>query len=168
MTAAIQKVGFVVVPGRGAASGKREYQDLGGSIRAQKPLFKQRGVDLDAFYEATLNLKIAARGFEVLQPLFRIRDLLWLPGYPGENFDLCNCCVSVAGVTYPALTYYPRPETKGPYAEPAPDDIVEVLAPFVPGLTYGTRGHLMIDAAQLRFERPRSVETGCEVNRGGR
>jgi hypothetical protein len=146
-----KSVPFEIVAGRGAASGQREYRELKGSIRAQKPHFKERGLNLDPFFEGTINARLPVERFEVVEPIIRIRGLVWLPGYPGENFDFCVCALTVGGETCPGLVYYPRPETKSAYAAPAPPDVMEILAPKMPGIRYGSRGTLHLDSRQVRL-----------------
>lgn len=149
--APLQSEEFVVVTGRGAASGQREYQEIGGTIRAQKPHFRRAGLDLEAFFEGTINAQLPIRRFEMRRPLFQAKDITWLAGYPGENFDFCNCTVTVAGLVYPALIYYPRPETKTAYASPTAENMVEILAPFITSLASCGRGTLSVDSTQLEF-----------------
>lgn len=151
MTLLRDAVDFQVVEGRGAASGRNEFVDLHGSLRAQKPLFKAAGIDLDSFFEGTINAELPIGGFEISAPLFRVRDLVWLDGHPGEDFDFCSCALQVHGLIYPGLIYYPRPETKHSYTRPVPPNLVEILAPFVAGLRYGTRGRLYVDPRQVKL-----------------
>ena len=142
---------FVVIPGRGAASGQREYCEIGGALRAQKPLFKTAGLDLEAFFEGTINARLPITRFEIRRPLFEARNIVWLPGYPGENFDFCNCSVEFDGRVYPGLVYYPRPETKTAFTKPTAENMIEILAPIIPSLGHGSCGTLIIDSSQLEL-----------------
>jgi hypothetical protein len=142
---------FVVVQGRGAASGRHEYQKLGGSIRAQQPHFKRAGLDIGMFHNATLNLDVAPFKMVVKRPLFRIRNVRWLRGFPGEDFDFMNAAICFGDRMTPCMIYHPRPETKEAFTQPVPGNIVEILAPFIDGIGYGTYGQLHFDPRQVEM-----------------
>ena len=142
-------VPFKVVPGRGAASGRNEYRDLGGSIRAQKPRFLERGLDLSGYHEATINADIAPYRFRMHQPLLTFRDIDWHPEMPPENFSFATASLRIDAQTVPALIYYPRPETKGAYASMPPDTMLEILAPLIDSLRYGTTGVLTVNPFEV-------------------
>lgn len=148
-TPEMRSVSCVVVRGRGAASGAREYAPLGGSIAAQKPRFKARGLDLSDFHNGTINLDISPKRFEVRAPRLTLRDIAWHPTMPPEDFSFCTAALEFGEQYVPALIYYPHPETKGPYGKMPPDTMIECLAPRVEGLAYGTEGVLWYDPAEV-------------------
>lgn len=150
-----QRTPFVVVRGRGAASGTAEYQDLGGSIRAQRPHFQQRGLDLSAFHCATINGDIRPSAADIHTPLITLRSIAWHPTLPPEDFSFASAAIEFGRERSPALIYYPRPETKGPYAQMPPDHIVELLAPHISGLDYGDKGFVWTDPRQVSIRQPR-------------
>ena len=140
---------FTLTSGRGAASGMREYAELGGSIAAQKPLFAARGLDLSAFYNGTLNLDIAPRRFSIIAPRLKLENICWHPDLPGETFSFCAAALEIGGAVYPALVYYPHPETKAAYGTMPPDTMIEVLAPFVENVRRGQQGGLWTDSNEI-------------------
>ena len=142
-------VPFTVVPGRGAASGRREYGELGGSIRAQKPVFLERGIDLAGYHDATINADIAPFRFRINRPLVTVRHIKWHPDMPAEDFSFAAATIRFADETVPALVYYPRPETKSAYAEMPPDTMLEVLAPRIEGIRYGSTGMLTVNPCEV-------------------
>ncbi len=149
MSPAWQRTAFRVARGRGAASGAREYADLGGSLRAQWPRFEERGLDLSAFHGATINADIRPAAADIHAPLITLRDIAWHPTLPPEDFSFAGAAIEYQGERYPAMVYYPRPETKGAYADMPPDYLVELLAPLIPGLAYGDEGQLWTDPRQV-------------------
>lgn len=84
----------------------------------------------------------------MVNPIFTARNVKWLPGHSGENFDFAAAAIEFGRLTIPALVYYPRPETKL-HVKPSPDTMIELLAPFVAGLQYGALGRLYIVPDQV-------------------
>ena len=140
---------FELIPGRGAASGQREYTSLGGSIAAQKPHFLARGLDLSAFHNGTLNCDIAPKRFEIRAPKLTLYDIDWHPDMPAEHFSFCAAAIELGEEITPALIYYPHPETKTAYADMPPDTMIEVLAPLIPNAAYGATGILWTDPDEV-------------------
>ena len=140
---------FTLVPGRGAASGRRDYSELGGSIAAQKPHFLSRGLDLSGFYNGTLNCDISPKRFSILAPRLTLEAIKWHPSLPAETFSFCAAAVELGAAIFPALVYYPHPETKGPYADMPPDTMIEILAPRIDAAAYGAKGVLWTDPEEV-------------------
>ncbi|SLN24416.1 hypothetical protein [Oceanibacterium hippocampi] len=80
-----------VVAGRGAASGAREYRELGGSLNAQFPHFLARGLDLRRFARATINVDASPLTFAFVDPLLTLRGIDWHPDMPAEDFSFSPC-----------------------------------------------------------------------------
>ena len=140
---------FVLTAGRGAASGQREYQELGGSIALQKPLFKARGLDLEGFYNGTLNADISPRKARLVRPYLTLENVKWHPRMPAETFSFSPAVVSIGEYTAQALIYHPHADTKGPYGKPTPETLLEILAPPLMGIYYGQAGSLQVDPVEL-------------------
>ena len=143
------KTPFTLTSGRGAASGRNEYAELGGSIAAQKPYFAARGLDLSGFHNGTLNCDLSPSRFDITAPRLTLEAIAWHPTLPAETFSFCAAAIELKDEIFPALVYYPHPETKGPYADMPPDTLIEVLAPFVEGATYGDKGVLWTDPEEI-------------------
>jgi hypothetical protein len=131
----------VVVPGYGAASG-RSYDSRypGGTIRAQKPYFMARGIDLSQYFDGTLNVDLAPHVPRPRNVLFQGR-IRWHPDIE-ELFMLSPVEVEAGGKRYAGLSYYPHPETKKEHFQP--ESVIELLLPWIDGLTAGS-------AIKMRF-----------------
>ena len=125
----------------------------GGTLRMQTPHFLALGLDLSAFYAGTLNVSIAPLRYRMLQPRHTFRALKWHPIEPAEDFSFIDCRLLVRDTPPIAgFIYHPHPDTKPEHFQ-APD-VLELLLPFVEGLTYGMEISMEIPAAQMVFEFP--------------
>jgi hypothetical protein len=126
-----------VLPGYGVASGRSgDPRFPGGTLAMQTPYFRERGLDLAPYHSGTLNLSIAPSRYRVLRPRLTLRDVRWHPTEPAEDFSFFDCRLTTdAGATAAGLIYYPHPETKPDHVQP--DDVLEVLSPWIAGLGYG-------------------------------
>ncbi len=144
---------FRLIPGRGAASGKREYQEFGGSIARQKPLFSARGLDLEGYFNGTLNADISPRRFSIERPFLTLRDIKWHPSMPAEDFSFAKALIAFGERRVQGLVYYPHPETKLAYVDPTPNTLIELLAPPIDlaleGNGYGLSGTLWLDREEI-------------------
>jgi len=124
-----------VIAGHGVASG-RSYDSRypGGTIRAQKPYFLARGVDLSAYFDGTLNVDLAPHVPAPKHCLFQGR-IKWHPDIE-ELFMLAPIEAEVCGKIYAGLSYYPHPETKKEHFQPA--TVVELLLPWIEGVGAGS------------------------------
>lgn len=135
-----------VVAGHGVASG-RAGPFPGGSIRAQRPHFAAAGVDLDGYYPGTINLSIAPARLALIRPTHTVRDVAWWPDVPPETFSFAPCIVAGPGGPVAGLLYRPHPETKPDHFQPP--TIVEILAPWIPGIAPGAHLTLEVDAERV-------------------
>ncbi|WP_156013212.1 hypothetical protein [Thioalkalivibrio sp. HK1] len=144
---------FVLVSGRGAASGRREYQEFGGSIARQKPFFLERGLDLGGYFNGTLNADISPKRFSIHHPFLTLRDIKWHPSMPAEHFSFAKALIEIGETSVQGLVYYPHPETKIAYVDPVPDTLIELLAPPIEGALdgkcYGQNGTLWLDPKEI-------------------
>lgn len=155
----MQTVKAKIVPGHQVASG-RSTKDLrfpGGTIRMQKPHFKQAGFDMDAFFggdfvHGTLNLDISPRKFTIKSPEIFLRAVTWSDITPAENFFLSPAKILFKETAYTALIYIPDPATKPDHFQ-APT-VIEVIAQTIPGAEYGAEVflHYAPDAIEISDE----------------
>lgn len=124
-----------------------------GTIQAQIPYFRALGLELGDYYCGTLNLSIAPWQFKPRQARFHFPNLRWTDQAPPEDFSFFDCQLLSHDQVVDGLIYYPHPETKPEHFQP--DSVLEVLAPFIPKLAYGTQLKLKLDDQQIRlFQTP--------------
>ena len=138
----------VVVAGYRVASGPSKDYPYGSLVR-QIPLFKERGLQLDGFYQGTLNVSIAPLVFEMVHPEFTFRQVEWTDLHPPEDFSFSRCSVSFQKIVYEGVVYYPHPETKIRHFENS--SIIEIICPFILGIQYGDRVEITLDANEVRI-----------------
>jgi len=120
-----------------------------GSIVMQAPLFKQHGINLDGYHNATLNLSIEPHQFKMLAPEYTVCDLHWAKGFPPEDFSFSKCEIEVNNTSYKGLIYYPHPETKiGHFHNTS---LIEVITHFIPSLKYGDQLLLKYNEAEINI-----------------
>ena len=120
--------------GYGVASGHSQQYPY-GSLERQVPIFKARGLDLAGCFLGTMNIDIRPLVFELVKPEFTFRDVGWTDLHPPEHFSFSRCRVAHADAEVEGWIYYPHPETKlRHFHDPS---LMEVIAPFMPGLTVG-------------------------------
>jgi hypothetical protein len=145
--------GWIVVAGilqRGHRVASGPSQDYPyGSLERQFPLFKGRGLDLDGFFQGTLNVSIAPHAWVWIRPTYTFRAVRWTDRHPPEDFSFAACRVRFKEVEYAGWVYYPHPETKiRNFQDPA---LIEAIAEEIPGITYGEPLVLMLDPAAIRI-----------------
>ncbi len=141
-------VNGVVVEGYRVASGPSQDYPY-GSLEKQIPLFKERGLDLERFYLGTLNVSIAPHTFEMANPEYTFRQVAWTDLHPPEDFSFSRCSIKFNGSRYAGCVYYPHPETKKRHFESA--SILEIISVFIPGIQYGERVELQLNADEIRI-----------------
>jgi hypothetical protein len=149
----------IVIPGHRIASGTStmDCRFPQGSIAMQAPHFKRQGLDLEAYFrgelfKGTLNVSIEPLVWEIVQPEYVMREVLWTDVQPAENFFLSPAALAYAGQSYRAMLYIPDPATKPAHFNPP--HIVDVLAPPIPGIGYGSEVELSYNRAAVRPRRP--------------
>jgi hypothetical protein len=124
-----------------------------GTLRMQAPHFLALGLDIYAFHFGTLNVSIAPLQYSVLEPRITFRGVKWHPIEPAEDFSFFDCCLVVPGTTsIPGLVYYPHPATKREHFQSP--EVLELLLPFVEGLSYGMSLTIRIPSSQILIESP--------------
>jgi hypothetical protein len=106
-----------------------------GALDRQRPIFKARGLDLDGYFNGTLNIDIRPATFAMLKPQFTFPQVEWTDLHPPETFSFSRCKVIYREVEYEGWVYYPHPETKlRNFQNPS---LLEVIALPIPGVQYG-------------------------------
>lgn len=134
-----------IVPGHRVASGQNGNPLFpGGTLKMQRPFFQALGLDLSPYHRGTLNVSIAPLRYRVLAPRLTLRGVRWHPTEPAEDFSFFDVRLLRDGApSAEGLIYYPHPDTKPTHFQQL--DVLELLLPFVNGLSYG---------AEIRFEVP--------------
>lgn len=141
----------VVSHGHQVASGKAQNSSYPDStIRMQKPLFQELGLDLTGFYDATLNVSIAPYIFSIEQPEFTFRQVEWTSLHPPEDFSFSRCKIIFNNILYEGWIYYPHPGTKKThFQEPS---IIEIIAPLIPEIQYGNEVQILLDESEVSLK----------------
>jgi hypothetical protein len=144
------KVTGVVECGHGVASGQASdspYPD--GTINMQIPFFKELGLDLTAYYAATLNVSIKPFSFAVINPEYTFRDVEWTQKHPPEHFSFSRCRLTYQNLMYDGWIYYPHPETKKRHFQNT--DVIEIISPYIPHLDDGNKIEIFINAEEIQL-----------------
>ena len=121
------------------------------------PHFRARGLDLAAFHGGTVNVSIAPLRYRVAQARITFRAVKWHPTEPAEDFSFFDVRLLRDGhPPVEGLIYYPHPETKPEHFQQP--DVLELLLPFVDGLSYGADLLLELPEEQMLIE-------DAEINR---
>ncbi len=145
-----QKVSGVVRKGHGIASGMNSDSPYPrGSIELQTPFFKERGLDLEGFYPATINVDISPYLFELFNPSFKFELIKWHENAPAETFSLSDCLIEHEGSIKPGYVYYPHPETK--IAHFQGPSTVEIIAEYLEKIYYGTELTILLNPAEINL-----------------
>jgi hypothetical protein len=141
-----------IVRGHQVASGRNGNPRFpGGTIRMQLPHFRSLGLDLSPFYPGTLNVSIAPRRYLVLRPRVTFKALKWHPIEPAEDFSFFDVrLVRDDQPSVDGLIYHPHPDTKPEHFQQP--DVLELLFPFVEGLSVATQLRLAVPPDQMIFE----------------
>ena len=106
-----------------------------GALDRQRPIFKDRGLDLEGYYNGTLNIDIRPHVFRMLKPEFTFRNVEWTDLHPPEHFSFSRCRVFFREEEYNGWVYYPHPETKKRnFHSPS---LLEIIAETIPNIQYG-------------------------------
>ena len=154
-----------LVAGYGVASGRAgdpRYPD--GTIALQLPVFAQLGVAvpgrrLDRVHAGTLNLDVSPSVAEWRTPPVTVRGVRWSPHAPPEDFSFAPCRVGPdAHRLVDAVCYHPHPDTKPEHDQPP--GVIEVLAPWIEGLSPEAEVLLEVDPRHLAVVPPSEGDVG--------
>lgn len=137
------------VEGHGVASGRDPGSPYpAGTISLQSPRFAEQGLDLSDCFAGTLNLSLAPLELRSEHPDHCFERLAWTDRHPPETFRFWRVLVRHGDCAPQAgWIYQPDPDTKLCHDQPAA--VVEVLAPFLPGLEPGASISLGVDPDRL-------------------
>lgn len=140
-----------VVAGHGVASGRSSTTPYpAGTIALQRPFFAARGLDLSECFSGTLNVSFAPQELVLTAPDVTFEHLDWSDRHPPETFSFWRIELRHnSAPPCPAWIYRPHPETKQRHSQPP--SMVEVLAPFQPGLNNGSSVSLHDPQQRLRL-----------------
>ena len=133
-----------IIEGYGVASGQGTNSPYPqGTILMQLPFFEKRGLDIRCYYPGTLNVSIAPHTFKIVRADYTFPQVGWTDVVPPETFSFVHCGLIKETIEYASLVYYPHPETKpAHFQQPS---TVELLAPYIPNLSYGSEIELRFD-----------------------
>ena len=141
-----------LVEGHRVASGLNgDARFPGGTLRMQTPHFQERGFDISHLYLGTLNASIAPLSYRVVKARHTFTNVKWHPTEPAEDFSFFDVRVTCPdGTAVAGYIYYPHPDTKPEHFQQP--DVLELLLPFVRGLSYGMALRLEVSADQMVIE----------------
>ena len=142
-------VSGVVMRGHHVASRKSEHYET-GTIEMQLPFFKERGLDLSDCYRGTINVSIAPYTFRLKKAERYFPKVEWTKKHPPEDFSFSQCHVIFDNHTYTGWIYYPHPETKIRHFQN--DSLIEIIAPYIPGLQYGDRLEIELQSDEIEAQ----------------
>lgn len=123
-----------------------------GALDRQRPLFKARGLDLEAYFNGTLNIDIRPDTFMMQKPEYTFQHVEWTDLHPPEHFSFSHCRVICREIEYAGWVYYPHPETKlRNFQNPS---LLEVIAQPIPELTYGDALEVLVNTAEIVVIKP--------------
>lgn len=123
-----------IIPGYGVASGKgRDPRYPEGTLKLQYPHFKERGLDLDAYYLGTLNIDITPHSYMIKTPKYFFEGVAWSTYIPPENFYFFEATLFYKGKRYDGLIYMPDPKTKVDHEQST--TMLEVIMPAIDGIS---------------------------------
>jgi hypothetical protein len=146
MTPVWTSVHGILVQGYRVASGPSQDYPY-GALERQRPLFKARGLDLDGYFNGTLNIDIRPFTFTMVKPEFTFHHVEWTDLHPPEHFSFSHCKVIYKEIEYDGWVYYPHPETKlRHFQNPS---LLEVIAEPIPGIMYGDKLVVMVNPDEI-------------------
>ena len=122
-----------------------------GSLARQRPIFKARGLDLNAYFNGTLNVDIRPVTFAMIKPEFTFEHVEWTDLHPPETFSFSRCKVIFKEIEYEGRVYYPHPETKlRHFQNPS---LLEVIAQPIPEIKYGDALDVLVNDDEIALTR---------------
>ncbi len=141
-------VSGIIIKGYMVASGlstNSPYPE--GSIKMQWPFFKERGLDLNPLFPATLNVSIKPKQFVVKYPRYTFRCIKWSDEHSPEDFSFSPCCVLYKNRCVSGFVYYPHPETKlDHHHDPS---TLEIITTYLKNIFYGAKVDVQINKNEI-------------------
>lgn len=139
----------VIVQGYRVASGPSKDYPY-GALDRQRPLFKAGGLDLDPYFNGSLNIDIRPHEFAMVNPEFTFRHVEWTDMHPPEHFSFSHCKVIFKDVEYDGWVYYPHPETKlRHFQNPS---LLEVIAMRISDIHYGDEVDVLLNSEEIALK----------------
>ena len=136
----------ILVQGYRVASGPSTDYPY-GALDRQRPLFKERGLDLTACFNGTLNIDIQPNTFKLLKSEFTFHHVEWTDLHPPEHFSFSHCKVIYKDIEYKGWVYYPHPETKlRHFQNPS---LLEVIAVHILQIKYGDNLDVLVNPEEI-------------------
>lgn len=117
------------------------------SLEKQKPYFKALGLDLQEYFNGTLNISIAPLEFDMAHPEFTFELVEWTDLHPPETFSFSRCQVFFRNVEYTGWVYYPHPETKKTHFQNP--SLIEVITYHIPEIQYGDEIEIEVNTDEI-------------------
>ena len=141
----------VIVQGYRVASGPSKDYPY-GALERQKPIFKSRGLNLDGYFNGTLNIDIRPYTFQLIKPEFTFYHVEWTNLHPPEHFSFSRCKVVYKDIEYEGWVYYPHPETKRRHFQNP--SLLEVIAYPIPEIHYGDKVQVFVNPDEIVVSSP--------------
>ena len=141
------RVSGVLAQGYRVASGPSKDYPY-GALDRQRPFFRSGGLDLNAYFNGTLNLDIGPFEFRMQKPEYTFQHIEWTDLHPPEHFSFSRCKVVYRETEYNGWVYYPHPETKlRHFQNPS---LLEVIAMPIDGIQYGDFLQALLNPEEIR------------------
>ena len=145
----MQIKGIIVQGYRVASAPSKDYPY--GALEKQRPHFASRGLDLNNYFNGTLNIDIRPFEFTMLKPQFTFHHVEWTDLHPPEHFSFSRCKVIFKEVEYDGWVYYPHPETKlRHFQNPS---LLEVIAMPIPDIQYGDEVSVWVNDEEIQIQK---------------
>jgi hypothetical protein len=138
----------VLVRGHGVASGPSAAYPY-GSLERQRPIIKKLGLDLDGYFNGTLNIDVSPHTLRMAKPAHVFRGVEWTDLHPPEDFSFSRCRLRFEGRQYDGWVYYQHPETKLRHFHDA--SLIEVIAEEIFGIEIGDAVEVALNASEVRL-----------------
>jgi hypothetical protein len=140
----------IIAEGYHVASGPSKDYPY-GALERQKPIFKARGLDLEDYFNGTLNIDIRPYTYQLIKPEFTFHSVEWTDLHPPEHFSFSKCNVIYKDIEYEGWVYYPHPETKRRnFQNPS---LLEVIAHYIPGIRYGDEIQVVVNPDEVKVSK---------------
>ena len=139
-----------VISGYGVASGKgKDNRYPEGTLKLQIPFFKERGLDLSAFFIGTINIDISPYQFSIKKYKYYFKEINWSTYIPPENFYFFEVQLIFKENFYEGLIYMPDPKTKFDHHQIS--SLFELLMPKIEGIKQGENIILKLREGDFKF-----------------
>ena len=148
MTNWISVHGLVAQGYRVASGPSKDYPY--GALNRQRPFFKAGGLNLDEYFNGSLNVDIRPFEFAMVKPAFTFHHVEWTDLHPPEHFSFSRCKVIFKDMDYDGWVYYPHPETKlRHFQNPS---LLEVIAMGIKDIHYADEVDALVNAEEISIE----------------